>query len=138
MKTTIAIIGAGPGLGLASACHFGAEDLSSYLSSIVGLLSAFFCLFHVAGVALDGQWISLPSMQVPERPSAARNMLSILSALKSPPIALGMSACAAFFIGQFILLNNIRPFLETVTRVDVATLSLVLLVIGATVLSERR
>jgi hypothetical protein len=42
MKTTIAIIGAGPGLGLASARRFGAEDLSSYLSSIVGLLSAFF------------------------------------------------------------------------------------------------
>jgi predicted MFS family arabinose efflux permease len=33
-------------------------------------------------------------------------------------------------MGQFALFTYLRPFLETVTRVDVSTLSLVLLVIG--------
>lgn len=34
-------------------------------------------------------------------------------------------------MGQFMLYTYVRPFLETVTKVDVATLSMVLLVIGA-------
>ncbi|MFP3561445.1 MFS transporter, partial [Paraburkholderia sp. SIMBA_049] len=33
--------------------------------------------------------------------------------------------------GQFTLFTYLRPFLETVTQVDVATLSLLLLIIGA-------
>lgn len=34
-------------------------------------------------------------------------------------------------MGQFALFTYLRPYLETVTRVDVSTLSLILLVIGA-------
>lgn len=34
-------------------------------------------------------------------------------------------------MGQFVLFTYVRPFLETVTRIDVATISLVLLVMGA-------
>jgi predicted MFS family arabinose efflux permease len=108
-----------------------AAPLGSYLGSLVGWRGAFFCLVPVTVVALVWQWISLPSMEVQERPGAAGNILSIFSALKSRPVAWGMSACAVFFMGQFILFTYIRPFLETVTRVDVSTLSLVLLVIGA-------
>jgi predicted MFS family arabinose efflux permease len=108
-----------------------AAPLGSYLGSVVGWRGAFFCLVPVTVVALVSQWISLPSMEVRERPGAARNIFSIFSALKSRPVAWGMSACAVFFMGQFILFTYIRPFLETVTRVDVSTLSLVLLVIGA-------
>lgn len=108
-----------------------AAPLGSYLGSIVGWRGAFFCLVPVTVVALVWQWISLPSMEVRERPAAARNIISIFSALKSRPVAWGMSACAVFFMGQFIPFTYIRPFLETVTRVDVSTLSLVLLVIGA-------
>jgi predicted MFS family arabinose efflux permease len=108
-----------------------AAPLGSYLGSIVGWRGAFFALVPVTVVALAWQWISLPSMEVLERPAAARNIFSIFSALKSPAVAWGMSACAVFFMGQFILFTYIRPFLETVTRVDVSTLSVVLLVIGA-------
>lgn len=108
-----------------------AAPLGSYLGSIVGWRGAFFCLVPVTVAALVWQWISLPSLEVREQPAAAHNIFSIFSALKSRPVAWGMSACAAFFMGQFILFTYIRPFLETVTRVDVSTLSLVLLVIGA-------
>jgi hypothetical protein len=41
-----------------------------------------------------------------------------------------MLAVAAFFMGQFALFTYLRPFLEAVTRVDVSTLSVILLVVG--------
>lgn len=41
-----------------------------------------------------------------------------------------MAAAALFFLGQFALFTYLRPFLETVTRVDVSTLSALLLVLG--------
>lgn len=44
--------------------------------------------------------------------------------------AVGLLACGLFFMGQFALFTDVRPFLEGITRVNVATLSTVLLVIG--------
>jgi predicted MFS family arabinose efflux permease len=41
-----------------------------------------------------------------------------------------MLAVTLFFLGQFALYTYLRPFLETVTRVDVSTLSLILLIVG--------
>lgn len=107
-----------------------AAPLGSYLGSIVGWRGAFFCLVPVAVLALVWQWFSLPSMKVKEGTSAAKSVFGVFSGLKSRPVAWGMAACGSFFMGQFILFTYIRPFLETVTRVDVATVSLVLLVIG--------
>ncbi|GLO12059.1 hypothetical protein PPUJ20028_06400 [Pseudomonas putida] len=42
-----------------------------------------------------------------------------------------MAAVALLFMGQFMLYTYLRPFLEAVTHVDVPTLSLLLLIIGA-------
>jgi predicted MFS family arabinose efflux permease len=41
-----------------------------------------------------------------------------------------MAGCGAFFMGQFALFTYLRPFLETVTKTSVSTLSLLLLTIG--------
>ena len=41
-----------------------------------------------------------------------------------------MLAVGVFFMGQFALFTYLRPFLETVTRVGVSTLSLMLLALG--------
>ena len=49
---------------------------------------------------------------------------------KRRSVALGMAACGAFFMGQFALFTYVRPFLETVARVNVSTLSLILLGMG--------
>jgi predicted MFS family arabinose efflux permease len=54
----------------------------------------------------------------------------VLKLLRDPRVALGMAAVAAFFMGQFALFTYLRPFLETVTGVDVSTLSLILLGTG--------
>ncbi|GKW44114.1 hypothetical protein PEC301879_39720 [Pectobacterium carotovorum subsp. carotovorum] len=55
---------------------------------------------------------------------------NVLLLLKKPPIALGMLAVAGFFMGQFMLFTYLRPFLETVTRLDISMVSFVLLLIG--------
>lgn len=104
-----------------------AAPLGSYLGSIVGWRGAFLCLVPVALVALIWQWNSLPSM-----PSGNHKVrpLHVFTLLKHPVVPLGMLAVGAFFMGQFTLFTYLRPFLETVTQVDVSTLSLVLLVIG--------
>ncbi|MBT2567843.1 MFS transporter [Arthrobacter sp. ISL-85] len=107
-----------------------AAPLGSYLGSTIGWRGAFFCIVPVAVLALVWQWITLPSMKVEKRPQASGNVFSIFAAFKSRPVAWGMAACGSFFMGQFVLFTYIRPFLETVTRADVATVSLALLVIG--------
>ncbi|UKA70615.1 MFS transporter [Arthrobacter sp. FW306-06-A] len=108
-----------------------AAPLGSYLGSIIGWRGAFFCLVPVALLALAWQWISLPSMPGGTRPAGTGGIFAVFRELKSKPVAWGMAACGSFFMGQFVLFTYIRPFLETVTRVDAATVSLVLLVIGA-------
>jgi predicted MFS family arabinose efflux permease len=50
--------------------------------------------------------------------------------LRRRQVPLGMAAVTLFFLGQFALFTYLRPFLETVTRVDVTTLSLLLLATG--------
>src|SRR5690606_27411859 len=92
----------------------------------VGWRGAFFCLIPVAAVAFIWQWISLPSMAA-ERADGSGNVFRLF---KRRTVVLGMAACGAFFMGQFTLFTYVRPFLETVTRVDVSTLSLILLAIG--------
>jgi len=104
-----------------------AAPLGSYLGSVMGWRGAFFCLVPVAAIALVWQWISLPSMKNPGRSPGSGNVFTVLG---SRPVALGMAACGAFFMGQFALFTYVRPFLETITRVEVSTLSLILLVIG--------
>lgn len=104
-----------------------AAPLGSYLGSVMGWRGAFFCLVPVAAIALVWQWISLPAMTARERTPGSGNVFKVLA---NPPVALGMAACGAFFMGQFVLFTYVRPFLETVTHVNVSTLSLILLVIG--------
>ena len=104
-----------------------AAPLGSYLGSIIGWRGAFFCLVPVALIAFVWQWISLPSMPAQARQAGSGNVLRLL---KNPAVLVGMLAVCTFFMGQFALFTYLRPFLETVTRVDVSTLSLVLLTMG--------
>ncbi len=104
-----------------------AAPLGSYLGSVIGWRGAFFCLVPVALIAFVWQWISLPSMPARARSAGSGNVLRLL---KNPAVLVGMLAVSTLFMGQFALFTYLRPFLETVTRVDVATLSLLLLTIG--------
>lgn len=104
-----------------------AAPLGSYLGTIIGWRGAFAALVPVAVITLVWQWLALPAMRAEARVACSGNVFKVL---KSRTVAYGMVASGAFFMGQFALFTYLRPFLETVTHVGVATLSLLLLVIG--------
>lgn len=104
-----------------------AAPLGSYLGSVIGWRGAFFCLVPVALIALAWQWICLPSMRVAPRSAGSG---SVFALFRNPVVTLGMLGAGLFFMGQFTLFTYLRPFLETVTQVDVSALSLILLLIG--------
>jgi predicted MFS family arabinose efflux permease len=105
-----------------------AAPLGSFLGTLIGWRGAFFTVVPLAAVALCWQLLSLPTMRS-ERPAGATNVLRLLG---RPTVSFGMAAILFLFMGQFALFTYLRPFLETVTRVDVSALSLILLVIGVT------
>lgn len=103
-----------------------AAPLGSYLGSMIGWRGAFLCLLPVAAVALAWQWVCLPSMEAEE--GQLRSGVVVL--LRRRVVALGMMACAAFFMGQFALFTYVRPFLERVTHAGASAVPCVLLAIG--------
>ncbi|AZF16423.1 MFS transporter [Pseudomonas sp. R3-18-08] len=103
-----------------------AAPLGSFLGGIIGWRGAFFCVVPVAVIALVWLLVSLPAL----KNKAEAKADNVLSLMKNPTVALGMVAVSVFFMGQFMLFTYLRPFLESVTRVDVSTLSLMLLVLG--------
>ena len=104
-----------------------AAPLGSFLASIVGWRGAFFCLVPIAAIAFAWQWFSLPGMKAQRR---ARGSGNVFKLFRNRLVVLGMLSVGVFFMGQFALFTYLRPFLETVTRVDVSTLSLMLLTLG--------
>ena len=65
------------------------------------------------------------------RASGIGNAFKVFTLFTRPGVAVGMLASSLLFMGQFGLFTYVRPFLETVTSVHGATISLILLVIGA-------
>jgi predicted MFS family arabinose efflux permease len=103
-----------------------AAPLGSFLGQYIGWRGAFFSVVPLAAATLAWQFFTLPSMPSRERSSGA----ATFKILVRPQVPLGMAAVALFFMGQFALFTYLRPFLETVTAVDVSTLSLMLLGLG--------
>ncbi|CFQ87736.1 putative drug efflux protein [Yersinia frederiksenii] len=106
-----------------------AAPLGSYLGATIGWRGAFLCLVPVAIAAFIWQCFSLPTMEA-NKDSPSRG--TVFRLLSRPVVSTGLLACGLFFMGQFALFTYIRPFLETVSRVDITTLSLILLTIGVT------
>ena len=104
-----------------------AAPLGSYLGQYIGWRGAFFVVVPLAAVTFVWLFTSLPKLPSRERTSG----LAVFQVLRRPQVPLGMLAVALFFMGQFALFTYLRPFLETVTGVDVTTLSLMLLGLGA-------
>ena len=119
----LAIFNSGSALAIMIAALLG-----SYLGSIIGWRGAFFSLIPIAILVLIWQWVSLPSM--PVKSESAENRSSILGLLCNPLVMIGMLAVSLFFMGEFVLYTYVRPFLETITQVEISTLSLILLGIG--------
>lgn len=103
-----------------------AAPLGSFLGQYIGWRGAFFAVVPLAALTLVWLFVGLPSMP-PGRGSGSGSVFRVLRRRRVP---LGMLAVTIFFLGQFALSTYLRPFLETVTRVDVSTLSLLLLISG--------
>lgn len=101
--------------------------LGSFLGASVGWRCAFFLVVPLALVAFVWQWLRLPAL--PAR-NAGAGVASVFRLLVRSPVALGMGGILALFAGQFALFTYLRPFLEGVTRLDIATLSSMLLAMG--------
>jgi len=104
-----------------------AAPLGAWIGAIIGWRGAFFCLVPIALITFIWQWISLPSMPVTSKNHTSRSLFNLLS---QRVVALGMLGVGLFFMGQFALFTYLRPFLETITRLNVAQVTLALLVIG--------
>lgn len=104
-----------------------AAPLGSYLGATVGWRGAFLCLVPIAVVAFIWQCISLPSMDANKSHTSCGAVFRLFSRRM---VVVGMIACCLFFMGQFALFTYVRPFLESVTRVNSLGLSLILLIIG--------
>lgn len=103
-----------------------AAPLGSFLGQYIGWRGAFFAVVPLAALTLGWLWASLPSMPSERGPGGG----TVFRVLRRRQVPLGMAAITLFFLGQFALYTYLRPFLETVTRVDVSTLSLLLLITG--------
>ncbi|HEX8241556.1 MAG TPA: MFS transporter [Allosphingosinicella sp.] len=100
--------------------------LGAFLGQYVGWRGAFFFVVPLAAVTFVWQYVSLPSLP----PSRAAGPGAAFRVLRRPLAPQGMAAVTLFFMGQFALFTYLRPFLETVTRLEVSTLSLFLLLVG--------
>ncbi|RKI44495.1 MFS transporter [Corallococcus sp. AB004] len=103
-----------------------AAPLGSFLGQYIGWRGAFFAVVPLAAITLVWQASTLPPMPT-ERAAPPPSTFAIL---RRPKARWGILAVALFFMGQFALFTYLRPFLETVTRVGVSTLSLLLLGMG--------
>jgi len=103
-----------------------AAPLGSFLGGLIGWRGAFFCVVPLAAIVAIWLAFSLPRMQG----GNASGATATFRLLARPVVAIGMAAVLFLFMGQFALFTYLRPFLETATRVDVPTLSLLLLVVG--------
>lgn len=118
----IAILQGGSALATAVAAPMG-----SLLGGLIGWRGAFFCVVPLAAIALCWQAMTLPSMPGNTTKGSVGKVFRLLS---TQQVAIGMGAVALLFMGQFSLFTYLRPFLESVTHVDVSELSILLLIIG--------
>jgi predicted MFS family arabinose efflux permease len=103
-----------------------AAPLGSFLGQYIGWRGAFLSVVPLAALTLGWLFASLPPMPSERGPRGG----TVFRVLRRRQVPLGMMAVTLFFLGQFALYTYLRPFLETVTRVGVPTLSLLLLVTG--------
>ena len=103
-----------------------AAPLGSFLGGLVGWRGTFLITVPIGLLALIWQFAGLPKMPATETVSVGR----MLCLLRNRTFLIGMAATGLVFMGMNALSIYLRPFLEGVTRVELNTLSLMLLGVG--------
>jgi predicted MFS family arabinose efflux permease len=104
-----------------------AAPLGSFLGQYIGWRGAFFVVVPLGVLTLAWQHLTLPAMPSKRGDAAG----SVFRVLRRPGVPVGIAAVTLLFMGQFALFTYLRPFLETVTHVNIPALSLILLSLGA-------
>ncbi|OAT21517.1 MFS transporter [Proteus myxofaciens] len=108
-----------------------AAPLGAYLGATIGWRGAFLSLVPIAIITIIWLWMSLPTMPADSDNHQNRSQVfNIFSFFKYRVVTLGMLAIGLFFMGQFTLFTYVRPFLETVTKLDISMVTCILLLIG--------
>lgn len=103
-----------------------AAPLGSFLGSLIGWRNVFILCVAPGVLALLWQLWVLPSM----RPENGGSLRTLLHVLRRPGMIGGLLATIFIFSGHFAFFTYLRPFLETVGRASVETISLILLGFG--------
>ncbi|WP_069383697.1 MFS transporter [Halomonas caseinilytica] len=103
-----------------------AAPMGSFFGEIIGWRNVFLIAALFGALAFLVQLATLPRMA----PNARTRLKTLFEVLQRPMVGLGMLAAAMIFAGHFAFFTYIRPFLETVTRVDVNGMSSILLGFG--------
>lgn len=111
--------------GQAIAVAFAAP-VGSYLGGLFGWREVFWALTPIVAINLAWHVAALPSLPAHER----QDFRCMFALLKRPYFLRGLAACMLSWGSAFTMFTYLRPFLEQVTRVDVATLSALLLLLG--------
>ena len=111
--------------GQAIAAAFAAP-VGSYLGGMFGWREVFWALTPIVAVNLVWHVIALPSLPARQK----QDFRALFDLLKRPYFMRGLVACMLSWGSAFTMFTYLRPFLEQVTGVDVATLSVLLLLLG--------
>lgn len=111
--------------GQAIAAAFAAP-IGSYLGGMFGWRAVFWALTPIVALNLVWHMVTLPSLPARQR----QDFRAMFDLLKRPYFQRGLVACMLSWGSAFTMFTYLRPFLEKVTRVDVTTLSVLLLLLG--------
>ena len=111
--------------GQAIAAAFAAP-IGSYLGGFFGWRAVFWALTPIVAINLVWHVVALPSLPARTR----QDFRALFDLLKRPYFQRGLIACMLSWGSAFSMFTYLRPFLEQVTGVDVATLSALLLLLG--------
>ena len=112
-------------MGVSAATVF-AVPVGSYLGAVIGWRNVFVAAAGLGLLALLVQLVTLPSL-----PAQGRQSLGVLvDVMRRPGIGIGMVAVFLVFAGHFTFFTYIRPFLETITQVQVTGITAILFAFG--------
>lgn len=109
-----------------SVATVSAAPIGAYLGALIGWRAVFLLAALAGAVALTVQLLSLP--RLPAR--GAPDLRTLIVLARKPSIALVLICVIVTVSGHFAGFTYIRPFLETMPRLSVEAISLVLLAFG--------
>lgn len=98
----------------------------SFLGAIIGWRGVFYVAAGLGALCLLWQALVLPKLPSSEPLPAG----AVFKVMKRPGVPAAMSAIFAVFAGQFAFYTYLRPFFESVSRLSVSGISIVLLLFG--------